>query len=106
MSQTTSPAGPLGMSPDFVWMEINRRVDSLAHRVDRLDEHGTRGVERLASEVRQLRTDFLDHEGTHEAARKETVSARRWLIGITVAVVTPLYPVLGTAIYFVLRHHG
>lgn len=100
------PNTPLEMSTTFVWMEINRRVDSLSHRVDRLDEHGTRGVDALRTEVARLRTDFVDHETSHEKARLEAVSGRRWLIGILLAAIAPLYPAIGTAIYFVLRNHG
>ena len=101
------------LSSAFVWMETNRRLDSaiaeskaalllLTARLERLDEHGSRGVDLLRVEVKNLREDMTTHEKTHEEAAeqareaaKEQRIARRWLIGVVVALIVPMYPLLG-----------
>jgi hypothetical protein len=100
-----SPPG-LEMSPAFVWMEINRRVDVLTHKLERLDEHGTRGVDALRNDVARLRQDYAEHEASHKTARDDQVSGRRWLVGIFIATITPLYPLLGAAIWLAAHAHG
>jgi hypothetical protein len=103
---SAAPPGGQDMSPMFVWMEINRRMDGVVRRIERLDEYGSRGVDGLRTEVARLRQDFGDHETAHEQARRDQVSGRRWLIGILIAVITPLYPLLLTGIYLVVKTHG
>lgn len=116
----TEPApGPAPLSPMFIWTslqatrsELNIAVEKVAARVERLDEHGTRGVDALRVEMAQLRKDLGDHETVHEKAHKDQLdaardaaAARRWLIGIIVSLTLPLYPFIGALIYLVV-HHG
>jgi CHASE3 domain sensor protein len=95
----TPPAGP---DPMFVWVELNRRVDSvrvdmeshvvaLETRIERMDMGGTRGVDGIRIELRELRADLNAHEEQHvKAAAAATVaaqqqeSARRWFIGLAI----------------------
>jgi hypothetical protein len=86
--------------------EMGRELDKLAIRLERLDEHGTRGVDRMAAEVAQLRKDVTEHEQAHEKQRQEQVASRRWLVGIVVALVIPLYPLLGWGLILLARTHG
>jgi len=86
------PDAPL--STAFVWLEINRRLDSMAHRVDRLDEAGPRGLEALRGQVAQLRADLVEHEAAHQAAAQEQRTARRWQVGLVVSLIVPLYPLI------------
>jgi hypothetical protein len=101
---TASAAEP-HLSPTFVWIETNRRLDvavaefraaqlAMSARFERLDEHGSRGVDLLRVEVKSLRDDVTEHERLHENSRKEQVAARRWLIGVVIALIVPLYPLL------------
>lgn len=82
------------LSPTFVWVELSRRIDANQARLDRLDEHGSRGVDALREQVTRLRQDLIDHEGMHQRAADEVATARRWLIGIVIALITPLYPLI------------
>lgn len=66
-------------------MELNRRLDHLTGRVDHMDEKGTRGVDGLRVEVRELATDLARHEVKHEKASEDQRSFRRWIVGIIVA---------------------
>lgn len=74
------------------------RMAELSRRIDRIDEHGTRGIAPLAvqltevvKDVAELKTEmrgwFRDHEDTHRAEERSRLSARRWTIGIIVAAV-------------------
>lgn len=115
-----APPATAPLSPMFIWTqiernrsELGREIDKLNVRIDRLDEYGTRGVDALRTEVARLRSDFVDHESSHEKAAKEArdarleqASARRWLIGLLVTLTVPIYPAIGTVLFFVLRHHG
>lgn len=104
MIPATGPAGAPEISPNFVWMETNRRIDVLGHRLDRMDETGTRGVDALRVELAGIRRDFLDHEGKHSEDAREAATARRWLIGVVVALITPLYPLLIGALIWAVKH--
>lgn len=91
IEQSTPP--PL-LSPTFVWVEVNRRIDAITHRVDALDSHGSRGVDSLRLELGRLREDLEGHERSHERQTAEQRSSRRFTLGTIVALVTPLYPLL------------
>lgn len=100
-------AYPAPLSPLFIWGELkatraeyDRRLDALATKIDQLDQHGSRGVDALRIEVQQLRKDFLDHETAHQRQADAQVSSRRWFIGVMVALMVPLYPLLG---YIIVR---
>jgi len=96
MNETTPAvelhAAPL--SPTFVWIEMNRRVDALARRVDGLDEHGSRGINGLRTEVARLGLDLEEHEREHQRQAAEQRTARRFTLAAVIALVTPLYPTL------------
>lgn len=82
------------LSPTFVWMELNRRIDANAQKIERLDTSGPRGMDALRQDVGRLRQDLLDHESAHQRAADLAVTSRRWFIGTVVALVTPLYPLI------------
>lgn len=86
------------LSPTFVWVELNRRVDDLLRRLDQLDRDGPRGLDALRQDVGNLRQDLVDHEKEHRRAADLAVASRRWFIGTVLAVVVPLYPLLIWAI--------
>lgn len=73
-------------------------VDRISGRVDRLDEHGSRGVEALRLELRSLRNDLEAHEVMHSQAAQEQKAARRWTIGLVAGLIAPLYPLIFAAI--------
>ena len=107
---TAAPGYPVPLSPMFIWSELKaqaqdftRRVDALGIRLDHLDQYGTRGVEALGAEVRQLRTDMEAHETLHDRQHTEQLSARRWFIGILVTLLVPLYPAIGYVIIVLAR---
>lgn len=63
--------------------------------IERLDSLGSRGVgalqgkvEQFSKELQRLTDDLEGHEASH-------VSNKRWTVGIVIALVTPLYPLLG-----------
>ena len=85
----------------------------LRHRVEQMDELGTRGVGILQLQVAGLVTDLAQaqadtrawqatHEAHHEVERHERIIARRWLVGTGVggvasmaAVITMLWQIIG-----------
>ena len=78
------------LDPMFIWVEMNRRVDDLSARLDRMDENGTRGVDGLRIEVRELRVDLNAHEDLHRKSAEEQATARRWFVGLAVSGVLAL----------------
>lgn len=105
---------PAPLSPMFIWTtlqaalqegrhEVARELDKVNTRIDKLDEHGTRGVEGLRTAVVQLQRDVQDHEKAHDVARRDAEAGRRWLIGIVVGAITPLYPLIGYVIFKLAR---
>lgn len=82
------------ISTTFLWVELNRRIDGNAQRIERMDANGPRGMDGLRAEVSRLRQDLVDHETTHQRAAEQAVAARRWFIGTVLAAVVPLYPLL------------
>ena len=74
------------------------RMAELSRRIDRIDEHGTRGIAPLAvqltevvKDVAELKTEmrgwFRDHEEMHRVEERSRLSTRRWTIGIIIAAV-------------------
>lgn len=94
MPNEQAPVAQSPLSVMFVWMELNRRVDAIVRRLEQLDEHGTRGVDALKGEVRQLGKDMSEHEKAHQRTADQQQTNRRWMIGTLIALVTPLYPLL------------
>jgi hypothetical protein len=96
MSEVVPAAAPRDgpLSPTFVWIETNRRIDALSLRVDALDEHGSRGVDGLRTEVARLGRDLEEHEREHQRSAVEQRASRRFTLGAVIALVTPLYPTL------------
>lgn len=73
-----------------------REVDQLREELHRLDDHGSRGVGTLQTQVTELVKDvtelraevsgrFTDHLRLHNQEQRDRVSARRWLIGTGIA---------------------
>lgn len=100
-----SMTGAGGADANFLlWREVDRLERSLGdhgRRMEYLDEHGSRGVDALKGQIEQIRKDFIDHEGAHSEAAKlardaavQAATARRWMIGVIIGMVTPLYPLL------------
>ncbi|MEU5950524.1 hypothetical protein ABZ793_33985 [Micromonospora sp. NPDC047465] len=73
-------------------------VDRVGGRVDRLDEHGSRGVEALRLELAQLRRNLNAHEEMHTQAAQDQRTARRWTIGLVAGLIAPLYPLIIAAV--------
>lgn len=102
MTETTPPTPPgsvpAASSSDFLlWREVDRldrRIDTEAARLSRLDEHGSRGVEALRNQVQQLTRDIQEHELLHARQQEQQITGRRWIVGTVVALVVPLYPLL------------
>ncbi|HEV8568928.1 MAG TPA: hypothetical protein VGQ92_17910 [Actinoplanes sp.] len=96
------PQRPMAAGDNFLlWREVDRLeriIEGQGRRVDHLDEHGSRGVDFLKGQVERIRKDIEEHELAHAEAAKLAVSNRRWLIGILVALVTPLYPLIIAAL--------
>jgi hypothetical protein len=93
-TQASRPPGPIGQAEFLLWREVDRldgRITDNARAIDRLDQMGSRGVESLRSKVDQLAHDLEQHEQQH-------VSSRRWTIGVVLAVVVPLYPMVGALV--------
>ncbi|MEU4777459.1 hypothetical protein [Micromonospora sp. NPDC023633] len=78
--------------------ELGADVDRISGRVDRLDEHGSRGVEALRLDLRSLRKDLEEHEVMHAQAAVEQKAARRWTIGLVAGLIAPLYPLIIAAV--------
>lgn len=89
MSGPPQPSDPVSQTGFIMW-----RLTQLEHQFTQLDQQGSRGVDGLRLQVTQLTHDFEDHERQHEQTRKEQAISRRWLVGIVVAMITPLYPLL------------
>jgi DNA invertase Pin-like site-specific DNA recombinase len=90
-----SPAGPSYL----VLRELDaltRRMEAVDRRIDHLDEHGTRGVDALRAAFTTLQRDLADHEALHAEQARTQIASRRWLIGLVVGLITPLYPLLIT----------
>lgn len=98
----TGPTPP-SLDPMFVWVEMSRRTDDLSRRLDHMDQTGTRGVDGLRTEVRQLATDLGEHEKQHAAAAAQQRTFRQWAIGLTTAGILAL---LGNPfLVLFLTHH-
>lgn len=82
---------------------LGRDIADNRNRIDALDQHGSRGVDALKTQIEGLRKDFNDHEGTHTEAAKiareaaqQAATHRRWLIGTIITLILPLYGLLLT----------
>jgi hypothetical protein len=85
-----------------------RELDQLRSDVIRLDEHGTRGVTVVQSQLTDVIRDvvelkaeinsrFSDHARQHERDEDQRLSGRRWALAFAVTVVTAiggLYPLV------------
>jgi predicted nucleic acid-binding Zn-ribbon protein len=69
----------------------NRRVDALESRVQALDEHGSRGMDGLRVELRELSKDMASLETTFAAFRNDLRRSRFWLVGAYLGGLVPLY---------------
>jgi TolA-binding protein len=73
-----------------------RELDQLRDRIERIDDHGTRGVGTLQSQITdmikdiaELKTDlntrFEAHQRIHDQDHQDRISGRRWLIATGIA---------------------
>jgi len=76
---------------------LREQVADNARRLDDIDRMGTRGVAVLAVQVGELTKDvgavqlqMENHRKEHEADVKARVLARRWAVGIGLAVFTAI----------------
>ncbi len=80
---------------------VGWRLSQLELKYERLDTKGSAGVQALAAQVSQLAIDFEAHERQHKEEAKAQVAARRWMVGIVVALIGPLYPII-----LIFSHRG
>lgn len=73
----------------------------MAARVNSIDEHGTRGVGTIQTQLTELVKDVaklearLDaHAALHEREAKERVTGRRWLVGTGIAMLGSMAAIL------------
>jgi len=92
----SAPTMPAHVDPLVGW-----RLSQLELKYERLDKEGSAGVQALTSQVRQLAADFEAHERQHKEEAKAQVAARRWMVGIVVALIGPLYPII-----LIFSHRG
>lgn len=98
---TPTPTAPPPAPELLIW-----RLDQLERRVDGIDTGGTRGVQALTLRVDELVKDMATHEAEHKASEQQRRSDRRWIIGVAVALITPLYPLIGWMLAAALRGGG
>lgn len=87
--------------------------DALARRLDFLDEHGTRGVGVVSSQVTavsqqltQLGQAQVDHERQHVKEREDGIRSRRWRVGMIIAGIAAVdTPALLSFIWIAVFHH-
>jgi len=83
-----------------------REVDQLREELHRLDDHGSRGVGTLQSQVTDLIKDltelkadvnnrFEKHEKEHQDEKQNRIIARRWLAGFAITLIVALLAVIG-----------
>lgn len=90
-----------------------REVDLLREEVHRLDDHGTRGVLAMQSQLTELVKDmtelktevnnrFGEHQQMHDKIERERRSGRQWMVGtaiaallLLVAIITLLFQISG-----------
>lgn len=93
----TAPGGSTNDANFLLWREVDRlerSIDAQGKRMEYLDEHGSRGVDSLKGQIEQIRKDIAEHETAHAEAARLLATNRRWMIGVIVALITPLYPLL------------
>jgi len=107
-------------TPDVTRGEFNMlkdKVDSNERRLESIDDHGTRGVGtlqtqivELVKDVTELKTDLTrfiaEHSKTHKQESDERTSSRRWMIGMAVGAITMLAAVLTVVVEILFRMHG
>lgn len=91
-----------------------REFEALTTRVDNIDEQGTRGTigaislvqAQLGEQIKglgELKGALAVHEQHHSQDRAARASARRWLVGIIIAVMTLLVAILAIVVPLALR---
>lgn len=80
-------------------------LERLEHKIEAIDQTGTRGVAVLAVQVQEIAKDLAKleqsiehHRGEHRTEMRIRTSSRRWIIGMVVAAIAavdgPLITVL------------
>lgn len=91
-----------------------REVDQLRDRIERIDDHGTRGVGALQTQVTDLvkdiaelkadlNTRFEAHQRVHDQDHADRISGRRWLIATGLAGVSTMGGILAL-LWDILQH--
>lgn len=98
---------------DDVRRELDRLTQNdrdLRQAIADLDNHGSRGVLQLQSQVVELIKDVSEikvsaeqHKIEHEQDHRDRVTGRRWLVGITVGAILSLGGILVTILAVLLQ---
>lgn len=97
---------------DDTWVS-QREFDQLRAEVTRIDDHGTRGIGTIQTQLTEVVKDvtelksevnsrFAEHQRQHEREQADRAVNRRWGIGLAVAVLAAvggLYPYLHAIIH-------
>jgi hypothetical protein len=94
-----------------------REVDILRGELQRLDDHGTRGVGAIQSQLVNMVKDLAElkanvdtrfdaHQRVHDQDHADRISGRRWLIGTAIAGIGAMAGMFAM-LWDILRHvHG
>src|SRR5215472_5899343 len=94
-------------------MATRRELDLLRDEVKRIDDHGSRGVGVIQSQLTDLvkdmtelksevNTRFEGHQREHDRESRDRMAARRWLIGIGISGVLAATAV-GTLLFEIMQ---
>lgn len=91
---------------------LKEAVSNNARRIDSIDDHGTRGVVALQTQmldlvkdVGKLEISLEKHEQSHVEERKDRQRARRWIIGTAIAGIASMSAVIGLLIEVLMHVH-
>ena len=93
-----------------------REVDILRDEVHRLDDHGSRGVGAIQTQLTDLVKDLAEmksemnnrfeaHQRVHDQDHRDRISGRRWLITTGIAGLVSMATVVGLLIEILSKVH-
>lgn len=92
---------------------LREMVSTNQQRLDSIDDHGTRGVVSLQTQMLDLVKDvgklelaMENHEKTHKDERKERDRNRKWFISTTIAGLMLLITILALLAEVLMHLHG